>query len=158
MRFLESFLREIVDFVPFSQKSGSKSTKNNKFHQILHQIFKKFLWHFVFPFPVPVRLRHFRSALPFPFSSPSSLSSFLLPSSCPSSPFPAFFLPFSFLLLPFSFLLPSSSLSSFLSSFFPPFYLPFLPSPSLPCLYFMVVLGLILGIACVISHRFPPFF
>merc|ERR1712183_904426 len=33
----------------------------------------------------PFRLRHFRSALPFPFSSPSFLSSFLFPSSCPSS-------------------------------------------------------------------------
>ena len=87
--------------------------------------------------PVRSSLSFLVSFLPFLFSPPFFLSFF---------PVPAFFLPFSFLLLPFSFLLPSSSLSSFLSSFFPPFYLPFLPSPSLPCLYLMVVLGLILGI------------
>ena len=87
--------------------------------------------------PVRSSLSFLVSFLPFLFPLPFFLSFF---------PVPAFFLPFSFLLLPFSFLLPSSSLSSSLSSFFPPFYLPFLPSPSLPCLYFMVVLGLILGI------------
>ena len=82
-----------------------------------------------------------RSSLPF--SSPSSLSSFLLPSSCPSSPFP----PSSSLSLSFFFPFPSSFL-------LPPFLPPFLPSfppflsslPSLPFSSVFVFYG------CIRSH------
>ena len=35
----------VVNFLQFSQKSSSKSAKNDEFQQILHQILVSFLWH-----------------------------------------------------------------------------------------------------------------
>ena len=111
-----------------------------------------------FPFPSPFAcvtsgpLFPFLSRLLPPFPLFSSLLLVLLPRS---RLLPPFLFPSSFLFLPPSFFLPFF-LPFFLLS--PPFYLPFLPSPSLPCLYFMVAFGLIFGYSVRDFSSFSSFF